>query len=144
MPRNASTGSSGSRKSQIDQEEEYAATYGAMLEEAISAYRKDPSYGIAMARSAVTIQSKRKLWAARTELKSAETAAHQACSADPDPFVCDVTGPCGTGRCPYASFELSRLDLPSRPGPRSRPRKSLYPLYDLEAATRPWIELREE
>lgn len=113
-----------------------------LVHEALSAYSRDPSYAIAMARQAQTIISKRRVWAVRLELREAERRARAACASDPEPFTCHVRGPCGVGVCPYAPSELSSLVLPPEAGRTSRPRSSSQPTYSIEQAVRPLLERR--
>lgn len=108
--------------------------YGALIEDAVSAFQYDPSYLIDMAEHASLIAYKRALWEVRMEVQRQEANARQRCSFDNKicPFVCSAEGACGFGKCRYAvgarekkdgsteTYDYRSLEVPS-PGTKSRP-----------------------
>jgi len=113
--------------------------FESLMEEALRAYGVDESYAVAMARQAITVQNKRRVWQARLELRQAEASARSQCQ-DSDARFCAVNAPCGTGECPFASAELREIVTDSRAGKTTRPIPALYDQYTIESAVRPFLD----
>jgi len=63
-----------------------------------------------MVRQATTIQSKREVWAIRSELRDAETSARKLCAQDG--MGCLLQTPCGVGSCRFAQGDLAEITVP--------------------------------
>jgi len=120
------------------------APYAEVMAEAIVAYKIDVSYAVAMARAASAILFKRLTWACRTEIREASTEAVAACAQQPA-FTCSSPSPCGTSAtCRFSSGSMALLDLPAKPGKSLRPQPHTDgPTYDIEAAVKPLVALRD-
>lgn len=112
-----------------------------LLSQALGAFTSDVSYAVAIARSAVTIESKRTMWKLRNELKESEQQARKMCSAGGS-FFCVNPSPCGTGQCPFAQGDLSLLVVPRHKGTTRRPQPSMYDEYSIDRAVIPLRDLR--
>lgn len=119
------------------------APFEDVMAEALTAYRLDVSYAVAMAAQASQILRKREVWAVRTELRAASVHAVMACSELPR-FTCSSRSPCGTGAgCRVALPGLALLDVPAKPGKSIRPQPhESGPTYDIESAVKPLVALR--
>lgn len=118
----------------------------AIVAEALAAYTVDFRYAEQMAARAAVIAHKRQSWEVRIELREAEAIAVAACSAAGS-VTCDVTEPCGTGRCRYAPPELAELRVsPTRPRSgtwHERPQPGHPdPVYNLESVHGALMQLR--
>lgn len=112
-----------------------------LVEEGLRAFLTDSVYATTMAGRAVSIVSKRTIWALRMELRNAESKAQKRC-CEAGVYFCTNQGPCGTGQCPFAEGDLTQLVLPSLEGKTNRPVRSAYPSYSLEEAIPLLAELR--
>lgn len=117
------------------------ALFDDLLNEADKAYRADVSYAIAVCGAARSIESKRKVWQLRLELREAAKKAQYECSKV-KPFKCDNVSPCGLGSCKFAKGEMALLTLES-PGNTMRPQEDAREPYGLEGAVEALRELRE-
>lgn len=108
------------------------AVFAAAVDTALAAFGTDVSYAVAMARAAVVIGRKRRVWQARKDLREAEARAHAECAAT-GPFDCHAESPCGTGDCKFATGEHAALAV-TAPGPTVRPQASNRRTYSLEPA----------
>jgi hypothetical protein len=113
-----------------------------LLSEADKAYRADVSYAIAVCGAARSIESKRKVWQLRLELREAAKKAQYKCSKV-SPFKCENVSPCGLGSCRFAEGEMTLLTLRS-PGSTIRPQEDSMEPYGLEGAVDALRELRED
>lgn len=104
-----------------------------LVEEALRAFMADSTYATTMAARAVSIVSKRSIWALRMELREAEASARKQCNAG-GVYFCTNQGPCGTGQCPFATDDLKQINLSALEGQADRPVRSAYPSYSLEQA----------
>ena len=118
--------------------------YEALTAEALVAYKIDASYAVAMCAQASQILRKREVWSVRSELRAASAEAVAACSQQPA-FTCSSPSPCGTSAtCRFSSGQLALLDVPAKPGRATRPQPhESGPTYDIEAAVKPLVALRE-
>lgn len=98
-----------------------------VVQDALEAFRTDPSYAIAIADAARNILMKRTIWKARRQVRQAEDAARTQCEAN-GPQICPVTTghPCGVpSDCPFGAPELAALPIrvsgSTRVAPRVRP-----------------------
>ncbi len=107
-------------------------TFAAVVEQALAAFTVDVSYAVAMARAAVVISTKRRVWSARRELREAEARAHAECVAT-GPFDCHAQSPCGVGDCKFARGEHAAITAPAAPGTTVRPQRGAG-TYSLEPA----------
>jgi len=115
-----------------------------VMAEAMVAYKLDVSYAVAMAAQASQILRKREVWAVRTELRAASAEAVAACAEQPT-FTCSSPSPCGTSAtCRFSSGSMTLLDVPAKPGQSLRPQPHTDgPSFDVEAAVKPLVALRE-
>lgn len=114
-----------------------------VVEDAFSAFGLDSSYTISMARHAASIQSKRLVWATRLELRAAAKGAARICASAATAY-CVNPGPCGTGQCPFASGDLSDIQVDEAPGLLDRPAPSDFPTFNVDTMIRPLLALRKE
>jgi len=80
--------------------------YVSVVDSALAAFSQDVSYAVGMVRQATTIQSKREVWAIRSELRDAEALARKMC-ADDVVVGCAAKTPCGVGPCRFAQGDLA-------------------------------------
>jgi len=80
--------------------------YVSVVDSALAAFSQDVSYAVGMVRQATTIQSKREVWAIRSELRDAESLARKMC-ADDTVVGCAAKTPCGVGLCRFAQGDLA-------------------------------------
>jgi hypothetical protein len=114
-------------------EEVDCSRFEGLVEDGLRAFLSDSVYATTMAARAVSIVSKRSIWALRMELREAESRAQKQCSHD-GVYFCTNQGPCGTGQCPFAMGDLAKLNLAALEGRADRPVRSAYPSYSLEEA----------
>lgn len=109
------------------------------MADALSAFGHDVSYAVAMARNAVAIESKKRAYELRRELRAAEVAAHAECAQHE--FTCLAVSACGTGDCKFAEGELARLVVSAEGGKTRRPQPP-HEGYSLDGAVTALAELR--
>jgi Tfp pilus assembly protein PilX len=95
------------------------------VDAALAAFAQDVSYAV--------IANKRAMWAARAELRAAESRAHVLCAAT-DAFECHATAACGTGDCKFAAGEHAQLVTRAAAGTTRRPQASSTGPYSLDTA----------
>jgi len=108
------------------------SAFADQVDAALSAFAEDVYYAVAMARAAVVIDRKRRVWQARKDLREAEARAHHECR-DTGEFDCHAESPCGTGDCKFAAGEHANLAT-TAPGSTIRPQRSNRSTYSLEPA----------
>ena len=86
--------------------------YVPVVDQAMRAFAADVSYAVGMVRQATTIQSKREVWAIRSELRDAESSAQKLCAEDAV-VGCSSKTPCGIGSCRFAQGDLSEILIPA-------------------------------
>ncbi len=109
---------------------------------ALAAFGTDVSYAVSMARAAVVIDRKRRVWQARKDLRDAEAAAHAEC-ATTEAFDCHAVAPCGTGDCKFATGEHAGLHAPAA-GDTARPQRANTGGYSLDAAVNTLADQRAD
>lgn len=109
---------------------------------ALAAFATDPSYAVAMAEAAATVEHNRAVWAVRRQLRAAERTARAECARSA-PFLCHNTSPCGVGACKFAAGELTMIETPNCSGRRQRPQASSAGDYSIEPAIRPLMALQD-
>lgn len=87
------------------------AAYVPVVDSALAAFAQDVSYAVGMVRQATTIQSKREVWAIRSELRDAESLARKMCAED-EVVGCASKTPCGVGACRFAQGDLAQAHVP--------------------------------
>ena len=107
--------------------------FDGLVKDGMRAFLSDSVYATTMAARAVSIVSKRSIWALRMELREAETRAQKQCAVD-GVYFCMNQSPCGTGQCPFAVGDLAALNIAALEGRADRPVRSAYPSYSLEGA----------
>lgn len=119
------------------------ADFDPIVDRAMEAFASDSSYAVSMASKASAIIAKREVWTLRKELRHAEGRARALCSVS-EIRVCGVSGPCGTGACPFASGDLKQLMPTSAKSgkPVARPVPSAVSHYNLETVIRPLVAMR--
>ncbi len=109
------------------------AAYVPVVDQAMRAFAADVSYAVGMVRQATTIQSKREVWAIRSELRDAESGARKLCSEDAV-VGCESKTPCGVGTCRFAQGDLVEIVLPPETLVASIPKPCGGMGYEIDAA----------
>lgn len=117
--------------------EEYEDT----VAEAIDAFAIDPSYAVAVMRSANSTANKRLTFEIRNDLEKAEAEAHKKCESS-TPFFCRAKSPCGTGDCAFAQGEMAQARVKDSRGLSFRPQLHSLGSYSLEDVVIPLRDLR--
>jgi post-segregation antitoxin (ccd killing protein) len=116
-------------------------TFADEVADALRAFGHDVSYAVSMARAAVAIESKRRAWEARKEIRAAEAAARIECASHD--FHCHAQAPCGVGDCKFAQGELSQLHVNAGSGKVIRPQRHDTADYSIESAVAALLEHRK-
>lgn len=115
--------------------------YEGTVAEAIDAFATDPSYCIALMKSANSTANKRLTFEIRNDLEKAEAEAHKQCEAV-EQFFCRAKSPCGTGDCKFAQGEMALAKVKDSRGLSFRPQLHSTGSYSLEDVVIPLRDIR--
>ena len=108
------------------------AAYVPVVDQALRAFSSDVSYAVGMVRQATTIQSKREVWAIRSELRDAESSARKLCAQDG--AGCLLQTPCGVGQCRFAQGDLAEITVPESGLVAGKPKPGGGVGYEVDSA----------
>lgn len=100
---------------------ELSAARAAELSAALSAFRNDERYAVAIACEAVSLRERAYAAGVRSSVRAAVSRAVAACGAQEGSFSCSSRTACGTGSCRFASPAHRVVSAVAAPGRFTRP-----------------------